>query len=394
MRTIPLPGRLTVGGLAALALLGTSACSVFQSNDSGGGSKDGAIAVAASESSCDVAAESGKAGTLVFDVTNKGSKVTEFELLAEDGLRILGEVENVGPGLTRQLVVSAPEGKYQTACIPGMVGKGMRNAFTVEKGAKGAGEITGVDAKTIDAATAQYASYVKNQSGQLLVDAKAFTAAYTAGDDDKARALYPTARMPWEAVEPVAESFGDLDPKTDLREADLEKGQKWTGWHRIEKDLWPPKTGYTALTPAQRKTYAADLMTNLTTLNTRVKTLDFGVDQIANGSKGLLDEVAASKITGEEDIWSHTDLYDFQANVTGAKAGFEVLKPLLQVKDPELATTLDQRFTAMQTELDEYRDGDGFVTYTQVTEAQRKQLSDAVNALAEPLSKVTAALTL
>ncbi|KAJ1684443.1 hypothetical protein LUZ63_020198 [Rhynchospora breviuscula] len=391
---MPTTSRLIAGPLAALALLTGSACSVLQSNDAPKTGKDGAIAVAAGEDSCDLARTSTKAGTVVFDVTNKGSKVTEFYLLAEDGLRILGEVENVGPGLTRQLVVSVPQGKYQTACVPGMVGKGMRSGFTVEKGAKGAGEITGVDQQTIDAATAQYASYVRNQTGQLLVDAKAFTDAYTAGDDARARALYPTARTPWEAVEPVAESFGDLDPRTDLREADLEPGQRWTGWHRIEKDLWPPRGGYTALTPAQRQAYAADLMSNLTTLNTRVKSLDFGVDQIANGSKGLLDEVAASKITGEEDIWSHTDLYDFAANVTGARAGFEVLEPLLQVKDPVLATTLKQRFTSMQSELDEYRDGDGYVAYTEVTPAQRKQLSDQVNALAEPLSKVTAALTL
>ena len=121
----------------------------------------------------------------------------------------------------------------------------------------------------------------------------------------------------------------------------------------------------------------------------------YTVDQIGNGSKGLLDEVASGKITGEEDIWSHTDLYDFQANVDGARVGYEGLKPLLEVKDPELSKQIEAAFDALQALLDKYKVGeDDFVFYDKVTEAQRKELSDAVNALAEPLSKMTGAITL
>ena len=125
-----------------------------------------------------------------------------------------------------------------------------------------------------------------------------------------------------------------------------------------------------------------------------MQTLKYTVDQIANGSKGLLDEVASGKITGEEDIWSHTDLWDFQANVDGARVGYEGLKPLLEVKDPELSKQIETAFTNLQTELDKYKDGDGYVSYDKVTPEQRKQLSDATNALAEPLSKMTGAITL
>jgi iron uptake system component EfeO len=126
-----------------------------------------------------------------------------------------------------------------------------------------------------------------------------------------------------------------------------------------------------------------------------VQDLDYTVDQIGNGSKGLLDEVAAGKITGEEDIWSHTDLYDFQANVDGARVGYEGLKPLLEVKDQALSDQIESAFTSLQALLDQYRVGEnGFVFYDKVTEAQRKELSDAVNALAEPLSKMTGAITL
>jgi iron uptake system component EfeO len=181
----------------------------------------------------------------------------------------------------------------------------------------------------------------------------------------------------------------------DLREADLEEGQRWTGWHRIEKDLWPPALGYQAMTMPERATYGDDLMTNTETLNKRVQTMKYTVDQIGNGSKGLLDEVAAGKITGEEDIWSHTDLYDFQANVDGARVGYEGLKPLLEIKDPALSKQIEAAFDSLQDLLDKYKVGkDDFVSYDTVTEPQRKELSDAVNALGEPLSKMTGAITL
>jgi iron uptake system component EfeO len=216
-------------------------------------------------------------------------------------------------------------------------------------------------------------------------------ALYKAGKDDEARALYPQARMHWERIETVAESFGDLDPLTDAREADLEPGQKWTGWHRIEKDLWPP-AGYKALTPRERATYADDLMKNINTLDGRIGGLDYTVDQIANGSRGLLEEVANGKVTGEEEAWSHTDLWDFQANVDGARVGWAGVRPIVETKDPALAKLLDGRFAALQTLLDAQKDGSGFVFYDQVSDADRKALSDAVNALSEPLSRLTAAV--
>ena len=191
----------------------------------------------------------------------------------------------------------------------------------------------------------------------------------------------------------MAESFGDLDPKMDAREADLEPGQKWTGWHRIEKDLWPERAeDYTPLTPEERATYADDLMANTQTLDDRVQELTYTVDQIANGSRGLLEEVATGKVTGEEEYWSHTDLWDFQANVDGARVGFEGVKPIVEQKDPELAAELDARFAELQTLLDAQRTGDGFTFYDELTPDEVKALSNAVNALSEPLSQLTAAV--
>ncbi|TIC81091.1 PbrT family lead (Pb2+) uptake porter [Nocardioides sp. GY 10127] len=374
---------LTVPVLAAC----TEAVPSAESDDDGR-----TVTVTSDADSCEVSTDDVPAGTVTFNVTNTGDEVTEFYLLASDGLTIKGEIENIGPQATRQLVLNAAAGDYLTACKPGMVGEGIRSDFTVEESDEEV-EVSADEQQLIDDAVSNYAAYVKDQSDQLLVATKKFVTLYEAGEDDEARALYPLARTHWERIETVAESFGDLDPEMDLREADLTAGEEWTGWHRIEKDLWPERAkNYTALTTKERTYYAEDLLANTETLDKRVQKLTYTVDQIANGSRGLLEEVATGKVTGEEEYWSRTDLYDFQANVDGARVGFEGVAPILETKDPELAASLRTRFQQMDDLLAQYRTGDDFVSYDDLTQAQVKELSDAVNALSEPLSQLTAAV--
>lgn len=381
--------RCSIAVLAATAVLG--ACT---ENDPDADSGAGAISVVSTDDECTISAVAAGSGSLVFDVKNDGPQVTEFYVLADDGLRIVGEVENIGPGLTRRLVVTAGPGDYFTACKPGMVGDGIRAAFSVTDSGRPLGPVGDI-AELLTVATDQYGAYVRDQAGQLITKTEEFAALYAAGDGDAARVLYADARTHWERIEPVAESFGDLDPRLDLREADLAEGEAWTGWHRIEKDLWPEGApAYAAATAAERTELADQLVADTQDLVDRVQDLTFTADQLGNGAKELLDEVATGKVTGEEETWSHTDLWDFQANVDGARIAYEVLQPALVTKDAELATTLTTRFATLQGLLDQYRDGEGFVLYTDLTDDQVKELSDAVNALSEPLSGLTAAVVL
>lgn len=371
--------------------------------DSGTAGGPAALTVDSSADACTLSATTAPSGNLVFTVTNTGADVTEFYLLADDGLRIVAEVENIGPGLSRDLVTVAKPGEYFTACKPGMVGDGIRAPFTVtDSGAVVAP--TGALAEQIAVATTGYVGYIKDQTEQLLTGTEAFVEAYKAGDDDEARALYAPTRVHWERIEPVAESFGDLDPRMDLREADLADGEEWTGWHLLEKDLWQPDADanggeeYVPLTDAQRAQYADQLLADTAELSERTHSEEFAAeitaDFIGNGAKGLLDEVATGKVTGEEEIWSHTDLWDFQANLDGARVAYEGLRDVTVAKDAALAEQLDARFADLQELLDQYREGDGFVLYTALDAAEVKELSVAVDALSEPLSKLTAAVVL
>jgi iron uptake system component EfeO len=391
VRTLILASSCAVLGMPLLA--GCTDNTQTESPGAAASANPRALTVQSTDAECKLSAPSAPSGTLTFAVTNGGSKVTEFYLYGEDGKRIVGEVENIGPGITRELVLKVEPGNYITACKPGMAGDGIRAPFSVTDSGEDRQGASGNDVELVEQANQKYREYVEDQTEQLVAMTAEFVAAYKAGKDDEARALYPVARMPWERIETVAESFGDLDPKLDLREADLEPGQKWTGWHRIEKDLWPARAkNYEPLSKAQRAAYSDDLVKNTAILHERVPKLTFSADEIANGSRGLLDEVATGKITGEEEYWSRTDLWDFQANIEGAFVGFDGLRPLLKQKNPELDSQIAAKFAAVQALLDAQREGDGFKTYDKLSKAEIKELSNAVNALSEPLSKLAAAV--
>ncbi len=367
---------LVAAAAASLALL--AACG---GGSTAGGADPGAagdIAVTAGDTTCDVAADELDAGTHRFTVTNTGSSVTEFYVYAE-GDRIMGEAENIAPGVARTLVVELPAGDYQAACKPGMVGDGIRSALTVTGDAARLS-----DDEQLQTAVEDYTRYVGSQVTALQEQTQAFVAAVQAGDVPAAQALYPVARTYFERIEPVAESFGDLDPRIDARENDVAEGDTWTGFHVLERDLWG--TGdLSASGPV-----ADQLMTDVEDLVTRVQTLELAPLDLANGALGLLDEIAASKVTGEEERYSHTDLWDFQANLDGSQTAIQSLRPVIAEADPDLATALDAAFAATQAELARYAAGDGFVLYTALTPEQVRGLSDSLNALAAQVSQVPA----
>ncbi|MER5703763.1 iron uptake system protein EfeO [Micromonospora sp. NPDC002296] len=367
---------LALAATGVLATTGVAAC--------GGAEKDGAagdggpITVKATDTACEVGRTDLPAGQTSFKVTNSGAKVTEFYVYAA-GDRVMGEVENIAPGLSRELRVELPAGTYETACKPGMIGKGIRGALKVS----GTAATVAPDAALAEA-TASYQRYVNSQTAALLTKTEEFVAAVKAGDVAKAKALYPVARTYWERIEPVAESFGDLDPKIDGREEVIEEGMEFTGFHRIEKDLW------TTGDISKDGPVADQLLVDVKAIVAKANAEKLTPLQLANGAKALLDEVASGKITGEEERYSHTDLWDFNANLEGSKAAIASLRPALEQRSPELVAQLDKEFANVETALGKHRDGDGWKLHTALSKAELKELSDSINALAEPISKVAA----
>lgn len=361
------------------------------------------VAVDSTADDCIVDAASVESGTITFRVSNSGDRITEFYLLGDDGLSIVSEVENIAPGSSRDLTVVAQPGEYFTECKPGMIGAGVGTAdFTVT------GNTIEVDAdqqQSIDAAVASYTAYTKDQAGQLVPAVEQFVAAYLAGDDDTARALFAPSRVFYERIEPTAAQFGDLDPAIDYRKPGAEaEGLEFTGFHRIEMDLWIdaarenyPGETIDPLDQAGREALGTKLVADVTQLYALVHADEFALSiaDITNGAIGLLDEVSApdGKLPGEENEFSHTDLSDFYANVEGAEVAYLAVRDIAAASGSEgeaLVAELDDQFAAMKDLLATYGDYEaGFVDYSTVTQPERNELGAQLNALSEPLSQLT-----
>jgi len=336
---------------------------------------------------------SAKAGPVTFTIHNTSSTaITEVELL--QGQRIIGEKENLAPGLAPvKLTLTLGGGSYTVYC-PGADAEEQK--FTVT--GKAAGQADGSVQTVLAEGTKGYGTYVAGVLADMVTAVGNLNSAVQSGNIDEAKKEYALARPFYEKVESDVDGFvlpghdatdnsGNLDYLVDMRQSNLDPAVGWHGFHAVERDLW--QNG--AITD-QTKQYASELNTNVTTLADLAKGLSYKPEDLANGAAGLLEEVQTNKISGEEESYSHIDLVDVAANVEGAEQAFAYLQPGLTKIDPDLTTTVQGQFDKVTALLDGYRDpslAGGYVDYTpQLKQTDASKISLAVQALQEPLSKI------
>lgn len=247
------------------------------------------------------------------------------------------------------------------------------------------------DPAALAAPMTRYRTYVIAEAQELVERTRRFTDAVKAGDLAAAQALYAPARVPYERIEPLAELFGELDAAIDSRaddHAEAEKDPGFTGFHRLEYALFAQKSTAGLAPVADR------LMADVLALQASIATLDAPPAKVVGGAAALIEEVAATKISGEENRYSGIDLSDFQANVDGAKKIVDVLRPVLVQADAALLTEVDGNFTKVEAILARYRTPNGFRNYETLTQADRNALQAPVTALAEDLSRLRGTLGL
>jgi iron uptake system component EfeO len=237
-----------------------------------------------------------------------------------------------------------------------------------------------------------YKIYVVGEVDTLVGETRRFADAIKSGDLAAARALYAPTRIHYERIEPIAELFSDLDVAIDSRADDHEKqeaDETFTGFHRLEYLLFSQRS------LADAGPFADRLVADVLDLQARVKGLTVPPDKMVGGAAALIEEVAASKISGEEDRYSGTDLWDFQANVDGAEKIVDLLRPLTEKADPALSQKIDANFASVDAILAKYAlPGGGYEDYSKLSEADRTALQGPVTTLAEDLSSLEGTLGL
>jgi iron uptake system component EfeO len=342
---------------------------------------------------CKVSHATAKAGPVTFTVANTSATgITEVELV--QGQRIVGEKENLAPGLAAVTFTSTLTGGTYSVVCPGATTETI--PFTVTGKAAAA---SGSDAAALLAdGSRTYAQYASTTLGDMVTAVKNLQTAVDSGDVAAAKRDYALARPFYEKVESDVAGFvlpgtsptdnsGNLDYLLDMRASNLDPKVGWTGFHAIERDLWQGGK----ITSTTKK-YASDLTANVTELVSLAKSLTYKPEDLANGAAGLLEEVQTNKIKGEEELYSHLDLVDFAANVEGAQQAFANLEPGLKKIDPTLTAQVADRFTAVTDALKQYQDpkqAGGYELYTAAVKTKdAASLSQVVQSLQVPLSKI------
>jgi iron uptake system component EfeO len=311
-------------------------------------------------------------------IKSLGKKLNDHWLSFENGVRdrfplLYTKVEKYEQPIFAQSTLEKPnlmEMKEQA--------NGLQAALDQLKNAKESNRQT---SEVLKKAVKQYHDYVVDQTDHLVATTKGFVEAVKSGDLKKAKALYPEARVYYERIEPVAESFGDLDPKIDARINDVDDKSNWTGFHRLEKALWKDQS-----LDGQKK-YADQLLKDVKHLQRKVENIDLQPDQVVAGSMELLNEAAISKITGEEERYSHLDLVDLAANVEGSEAVYHAIVPALQGNNKQLADKLDKRFRTIHKTLQNDRKNDQYVSYDKLNKDEIRELSHKLSQLSELMAQ-------
>ena len=380
-----------ITALSALLALGLSACqppaadTPAAASGASAANTDGSVSIAVNDAACEPMALTVPSGQTVFNIQNNSGRKLEWEILK--GVMVVDERENIAPGLADKMTVTLLPGEYEMTC--GLLTNPRGKLTVTDSGFKATA--SQADMAKLEQPLAEYTAYVQAEAKELVAKTTEFTAAVKAGNIAKAKSLFAATRYHYERIEPIAELFNELDPAIDAREDDFKQGPKdpaFTGFHRIEYALWVENS------TAGVNEIADKLLADVKTLQQEIDVLSFPPNKVVGGAAVLVEEVAGSKISGEEDRYSHTDLSDFQANIEGAQKIVDLFRPLIAEKNQALLDKTDANFKTVNNILAKYQTANGFETYDKLTEADRKALQAPINALAEDLAQLRGTLGL
>lgn len=217
----------------------------------------------------------------------------------------------------------------------------------------------GADNPLIVEAVDQYHAYAVEQTEELVRVTRTFTDAVRAGDLPAAQAAYAPSRQPWERIEPLAALVEQIDVLIDARVDDFAgvDDPEFTGWHRLEYILFEQNT------TEGGAPFADQLDSDVAALKEQFPSVEVKPVDVANGAAELIEEVSEGKITGEEDRYSKTDLWDFDANLQGARDAVGKLNPALVEADPALLGKIDAGINSVFDTMRPLRRGDGWVLF-------------------------------
>ncbi|EZP25902.1 iron uptake system protein EfeO [Pseudomonas sp. RIT288] len=338
--------------------------------------------------SCDPNELTVPAGRASFRIVNRSDRAVEWEIL--DGVLVIEERENIAPGLSQVINANLQPGDYAITC--GLLSNPRGVLHVTPTAASDAAAKAKPSMVAFVGPLSEFRVYLATQGSALIKAVTALNQAISSGDLAQAQALYLPARAAYQRLAPAAQRLGELDNSINARADYFEKREQdpaFVGFHRLEYALFQQRS-LDGLNPV-----AEHLLADVTTLRQQLLAQSLPPEQLVSivvrNLNTLADVRAAS---GEEERYSHGDLNGFASNLETAHKVVELLRPMLTRSAPDLLPKIDAALSDFDTVLNSFKVKDGYATYDTVSGAQRKQIADKAQALADALDGIDPALGL
>lgn len=252
--------------------------------------------------------------------------------------------------------------------------------------------ITRAAADTSDPAVDQGLAYFRDRAQTQLALCQDLTAALKTGDPLAARNAYAIARPPYEEIEVHAGAFPQIDVDIDARPYAIEGGETsdaFRGFHKIEAMIFRDGDIEGAVPVAEQLERTVEALLQALSESSR-----FSASLFFEGLVALPEEVAAKKISSEEETWSDLSLVIFRHNFVGVESQFSGFVPELTASAPETVDRAKMAFMTAHAVLEPWFEGGGVTPYSDVRAAERGQIVSAAYAIRDAMQEAAEKLAL
>ncbi|MFZ3562184.1 EfeM/EfeO family lipoprotein [Streptomyces sp. BH055] len=322
-------------------------------------------------------------GLQVFALRNTSAASAEVFLQDPRSHVVYGEVEDIGPGTTRELTVRLGRGSYAFKCLPEDADAVTGPTVRIHKGRSGPAAAPVTTHDLIPPAIA-YQKWVGEGLGKVVRQTRTLRDAVDRGDLRAAREAWLPAHLQYERMGAAYDAFGDADGRINGTDAGLPDGtddKDFTGFHRVEYGLWHGQSARELRAPA------AALLKSVTALREDWAQTRMDPAQLGLRAHEILENTVQFELTGRTDFGSGSNLATARANVDGTREVLSRLHPILTRRYAHLPA-LERDVKRAGTALDDLRHDGHWPPLERLGRAQRERVDARFGDLVERLASV------
>ena len=244
----------------------------------------------------------------------------------------------------------------------------------------------------------EYRAYVATKLSTLRAQVAALSAAAASGNVAKAQSTWLSAHVTWLEIgqdDGAYGCFGPLGGKIDGLAAGHPLGTAdpaFTGFHRIEFDLW---TKHDLSAAATDTATLRNLLTQLmkVPLSNYLPATATGIGNWLLRPHEVLEDALRDSLTADDDYGSDTDLASIAADVAAVRTMLGELGPAIDPVSPHLTSNARAELDALTRAIDATHAHGGRISIQDLPVRQREQVDADVGAALETLAPIPDLLT-